>query len=134
MKTCGRCKKVKDKGDFYRRGSNGLMSVCKVCSREQEREKRLKNPEVWRAKGRRNYRNHKVHIAEKRKAWYQRSQDKHAAHVKVAKAIRKGDLVRLPCEDCGRVDSLAHHDDYSKPLDVRWLCPTHHMRLHFGVV
>lgn len=49
----------------------------------------------------------------------------------VHKAVKEGRLVRQPCEvgiDCkGRV--VAHHDDYDRPLDVRWFCERHH-RLH----
>lgn len=41
------------------------------------------------------------------------------AHGAVASAIRRGDQ---------RV--IAHHDDYERPLDVRWLCRTHHFRFH----
>lgn len=48
----------------------------------------------------------------------------------VNKAIREGRLVRLPCEVCGAVKSDAHHDDYSKPLSVRWLCRPHHYAHH----
>lgn len=45
-------------------------------------------------------------------------------------AIRSGRLQRLPCEGCGEVKSEAHHDDYSKPVDVRWLCRKCHGRVH----
>jgi hypothetical protein len=45
--------------------------------------------------------------------------------------IRMGRLVRQPCEKCGTADRVhAHHDDYSKPLSVRWLCRTHHDEHH----
>lgn len=55
----------------------------------------------------------------------------------VQRAMRKGTLKRLPCEICGvehgaqlpdgRTAKVeGHHDDYSKPLDVRWLCTDHH--------
>ena len=46
-------------------------------------------------------------------------------------AIRKGTLVRQPCEICDSdVDIAAHHDDYSKPLEVRWLCRKCHHKWH----
>lgn len=50
----------------------------------------------------------------------------------VSHAIRDGRLERGACEvgdDCsGPIH--AHHDDYSKPLDVRWLCKRHHDAFH----
>ena len=52
------------------------------------------------------------------------------AAIKVASALLKGTLVRHPCEVCGHSrDVVAHHDDYAKPLDIRWLCKSHH-RIH----
>lgn len=51
----------------------------------------------------------------------------------VSQALKKGELKRLPCErytsQCrGRVE--AHHDDYEKPLNVKWLCSLHHRVRH----
>lgn len=48
----------------------------------------------------------------------------------VAEAIKKGRLIRLPCEVCGAVNVQAHHPDYRKPLKVRWLCRKHHGQEH----
>jgi hypothetical protein len=52
------------------------------------------------------------------------------AHALVSHAIRKGLLVRQPCEVCGFGPAQAHHEDYDKPLDVWWLCLDHHRDLH----
>ena len=52
------------------------------------------------------------------------------AHQAVHYAIKKGTLVKQPCSVCGSLKSEAHHEDYSKPLDVTWLCHKHHMHLH----
>ena len=52
------------------------------------------------------------------------------SHIAVAIAIKQGRLVRGPCEVCGAVRTDAHHDDYDKPLDVRWLCRLHHRQTH----
>jgi len=44
-------------------------------------------------------------------------------------AQRRGKLKRKPCERCGG-RAQKHHDDYSKPLEVRWLCRRHHLEFH----
>lgn len=43
--------------------------------------------------------------------------------------IEYGKLKRKPCEICGK-KAEAHHKDYNKPLDVKWLCLQHHVDLH----
>lgn len=52
------------------------------------------------------------------------------ARLAVARAIEAGELVREPCEVCGDPKTHGHHDDYDKPLEVRWLCPAHHGEHH----
>lgn len=69
-------------------------------------------------------------MLEVKKRWSLKNKHKLSAHRKVKSALFKGELLREPCEVCGEVKSIAHHDDYSKPLDVRWLCQMHHMRHH----
>ena len=56
---------------------------------------------------------------------------KRAAHLAVKAEVRSGRMIRKPCEKCGSTARIhAHHDDYSRPLDVRWLCPLHHNEHH----
>lgn len=52
------------------------------------------------------------------------------AHSAVRQAIMKGTLKKQPCEICGETKSEAHHDDYDKPLDIRWLCKKCHTEWH----
>lgn len=52
-------------------------------------------------------------------------------HDMVKYAVRVGKMVRQPCEVCGKETHVhAHHDDYLKPREVRWLCITHHRAWH----
>ncbi len=46
------------------------------------------------------------------------------------KAIVAGKLQREPCARCGSATVHAHHTDYTRPLDVIWLCPLHHKEAH----
>lgn len=47
--------------------------------------------------------------------------------------IKSGKLVKGACEVCGSTKNVeAHHDDYDKPLEVRWLCRKHHNEHHHG--
>lgn len=47
-------------------------------------------------------------------------------------AVQKGIIIRGACETigCKNTKTHGHHDDYSKPLTVRWLCPLHHTEVH----
>ncbi len=51
-----------------------------------------------------------------------------SARKKLQKAVYRGKIKRLKCH-CGK-ESDAHHTDYSKPLEVIWLCRQHHTELH----
>ena|ERR1035441_861393 len=58
--------------------------------------------------------------------------EKTSARQAAQNAIRDGRLQRLPCEVCGNPKAQAHHDDYSEPLTVRFLCRKHHDEHHKG--
>ncbi len=48
----------------------------------------------------------------------------------VGKLIRTGKIEKQPCEKCGNEKVHGHHDDYSKPEEVRWLCCRCHAAYH----
>ena len=59
------------------------------------------------------------------------SLERRRANILVGCAIAKGELIRGACEACGsRKYVEAHHDDYADPLNVRWLCKSHHKQHH----
>lgn len=130
--------------DYYRASNGGFMAVCKACHRANVKANREANADYYREfdRGRANL----PHRVANREAYQQtpegraagnrakrryldRNPAKHAAHVAVGNAIRDGRLIRQPCEVCGAT-AQAHHDDYGKPLEVRWLCTTHHAEWH----
>lgn len=55
---------------------------------------------------------------------------KQQARSAVGHALRDGRLKRGRCESCGKRRAEAHHDDYEKPLEVRWLCRGCHKARH----
>ena len=68
---------------------------------------------------------------EKNQIWREQHPEKNSAHKAVAYALARGRIERKPCERCGKHGRVhAHHDDYSRPLDVMWLCPNHHRERH----
>lgn len=68
----------------------------------------------------------------RRRAEAARYRQRHPLKIKarnaVNNAIRDGHLKRLPCEVCSVARTEAHHEDYTQPLRVRWLCRVHHPR------
>lgn len=59
--------------------------------------------------------------------WKKNNWEKYQAHKRVFVALRNGSMKRSPCVVCGAEKSEAHHEDYSMPLDVIWLCKSHHV-------
>lgn len=68
-------------------------------------------------------------LSTRSKRWRERNPEKALAHSRFHHAVARGEIVKQPCEVCG-ADAEAHHDDYTKPLDVRWVCRKHHKALH----
>ena len=66
------------------------------------------------------------------KAWREKNAEKRRASSAVNDAVRYGKLIKPDaCSKCGRVSRIhGHHPDYSKPLDVVWLCRSCHIAEH----
>lgn len=58
----------------------------------------------------------------------QRYPERVNARQAVHRAVKAGRLTPLPCQHpgCTEAKTFAHHEDYSKPLDVIWFCKPHH--------
>lgn len=55
------------------------------------------------------------------------------AHTAVHRAVERGELTRGECvhaDDTCSERIVAHHPDYAKPLEVVWMCQSHHLRMH----
>lgn len=113
---CGSCKEVKHKDCFNKKKSRktGRQCYCRACQTVQRRNHYINNVEDYKRKNKlRSQTSQKSKVA-----WAARY------------AITTGKLVRQPCEECGAEKTDAHHDDYAKPLEVRWLCRSHHRQWH----
>jgi len=69
-------------------------------------------------------------VAAAKKRYHDKSRKRNRVHVRVMRAVKNGLLERLPCAVCGSASVEAHHDDYDRPLEVRWLCKVHHKEWH----
>lgn len=94
---------------------------------EATRIKDIERVKVWL---RTNPDRSKVHVLK----WMKANPEKVSAHQKVYHALSRGWLVKQPCEICGSLKSEAHHEDYSMPLLVRWLCRQDHKNVERGVI
>lgn len=135
VKTCTQCGEDRPRADFYRneRMKDGLLSACKGCTKARVRRHRRDNLDRIREYDRK--RASLPHRVEQRRQIFrdlvEQQPTKRAAHIAVGNAVRSGKLQRQPCAFCGTPEPVeAHHHDYSKPLDVTWLCKPCHRRFH----
>ena len=91
----------------------------------EAREKNNERQRKWRIEKRENYNALMVYRRAKNK-------EKTIARNKLTAAIQKGTLMRpKTCSLCKKEDLIeAHHPDYSKPLEVLWVCRKCHCKIH----
>jgi len=123
MKKCKNCD----------RESLNYSSMCREHHNERIRNYRASNSEKLRAYDRKRYADNPESKLETNRKWVRDNPEKIKARNAVNHAIEYGKLVREPCF-CGNKKSEAHHEDYSKPLDVVWLCRKHHKRRHVEIL
>lgn len=126
---CGCCKLSKPASDFWKDQSrgNGLCSNCKNCMNLKNRERYQRNKDKYRPRIAKSAR--KYSTIRSRQNW-KKFPEKIKAHNILHYWIKNGKVVKLPCRDCGNKKSEGHHPDYSKPLEVIWLCSLHHKAEH----
>ena len=118
--------------------------------KESARRYYAKNKEKINLKKKEYRRTHKKQHAEAVKRYREKHKEKYYTYWKqylktvqrlkvlarneVYKALKSGVLVKGKCEVCGVSKVEAHHDDYSKPLEVRWRCKEHHTEIHYPLI
>lgn len=132
MKICNKCSIAKEESEYHKHSmaKDGLRGYCKICACKMRHERYINNVEKEsnNVKKWNNLNRGKVNAININ--WRKRNPNKRKAHIIVTNAISLGKLVRKPCEICGNPKSHAHHKDYSKPLEIIWLCPKHHKKIH----
>lgn len=103
-----------------------MSNLTPILTEEQKEEAWLE----------RNRKRRRKYVADNRKEWNRKVREyyvnnplaklKRDARNKVRSMYRNGSWVRQKCELCDKIGE-AHHKDYNKPLEVRWLCKKHHI-------
>lgn len=146
MKKCFKCLSVKPRSEFYRHPlmKDGLLGKCRECARKDaaKRVESLSRDPEWveRERARCRLKTAKARAAgkikqtpnENKQAWRKRNHFKSKAHNIAKRAVGAGKIERIEtCEHC--LSSPAtdmHHFDYSRPIDVVFVCKSCHGILH----
>lgn len=99
--TCSKCSKLLEPNRI------GKQRYCKSCHNENMRKNRPKHRELSEE---------------------QRMKANARAYLNVY--IKRGLVLRQPCSVCENPIAEGHHNDYTKPLEVIWLCRNCHMDFH----
>lgn len=146
MKRCNVCGELSGVGNYYNKDN-----TCKPCRREKVRLNRLKNRDYYREYDKWRYANQpqvkdriiRYSISDEgrkasskaKSAYICRNKEARAAHIIVGNAVRDGRLIKpKQCSICFEFKPSrqihGHHDDYTKPMEVRWMCAMCHTIEH----
>lgn len=160
-KKCPMCRENKESVDFYKCATrhDGISVYCRDCTKKKQRAnkeyfrlyqekkrnstRRYKktniiakdNSEYNRKYYKKRYLNDsdfRESIIERQKKYRERNKYKCDSRSTLNIAVKRGDIKKEPCVVCGDINSVAHHEDYSKPLSVIWMCQKCHINYHLG--
>ena len=141
MPVCIKCGIERGASEFYPQ-----RRACKPCEREQRRigqiAYRAKYPDRVREQRKTFLASHPTYWddwwaanADKAKEYEAKKNarlpERRKAHSIVCHALERGEIAKpATCSKCDATRIEAHHVDYSKPLEVVWLCRIHHVEAH----
>lgn len=134
-KRCFKCTQYKELRFFYKHPGtqDGHLNKCVKCTKKDVSENYTKKRKQYAEYERKRFQTceRKKKMSEYQRTRRARHPNKNKARNAVSNAVRDGRLKKQPCEVCGTTNNLnAHHDDYRKTLEVRWLCRKHHLKVH----
>ncbi len=103
MKPCTHCRRILPLEAYYKylKTVDRYYGACKACHKDTIKRARGRDPARYKA----------MTVANR--------------------AVRDGTLLKRPCKVCGNVAVRAYHPDYSKPLEVEWVCFPHYREIVF---
>lgn len=128
-KTCNQC------GDFralecfrkVHRGLYGRHSVCLQCTRARDAAEKVQRAEAKKAYNRSEA--FKQAAKKSRAKFPERTKDRSIFVARIQTgALKPWPVCAVP--ECTDTHVHGHHPDYSRPLDVVWLCRVHHTEAH----
>ena len=145
MDTCKICGATSEEKAFYAR----VNTRCADCHKAKVRQNRKEKADYYREYDAKRFKDDprvrirheaykkteagKKSLLASRQKWLENNSEKRAAHVILGNRLKNGKIAKpSKCENCGMENRKihGHHHDYSKPLDVKWLCPKCHALEH----
>ena len=151
MKICRKCKQEKEDDQFY----SYCLTRCKQCKVKYALKYQKDNPEKVKQYERKRTQTKALYQSNYYKEWYAKHGRKRADNYldiiifwrknnpekikvmdKVYYLVKKGLINRpLECSICGRKARIyAHHEDYTKPFEIIWVCGSCHKNIHLGKI
>lgn len=146
-KQCFKCGATKPLSEFYKHAQmgDGHLNKCKDCTKSdvmRHREANLLRIRAYDRERPNKAERYKANrawtktpsgraaVSAAKNAYRQKFYERARAREMLKNAIRDGKVTKLPCLVCGATPTEGHHASYSLPLDVVWLCRTHHAQTH----
>ena len=137
MKACFKCGMIQPLDQFYKhpRMADGHLNKCKTCTKTDVHERRhgagrdtVLAYDRLRASQPHRRENAKRVIGR----WAKEHPKRKLAQAKLSYAVNTGRIIPWATCSIPGCDHKpeAHHPDYSRPLDVVWLCSAHHKQAH----